>query len=94
MYNVDDGYQYLNDNTIRSSEIFTIVIGSISIVFPLSVVVILLYKWNLLLKDRPLTLLILQIAISDTMASFATLLGFPQHQLCYAQGFIIFFFAR
>jgi len=28
------------------------------------------------------------------LASFATLLGFPEGSLCYAQGFLLFFFAR
>ena len=28
------------------------------------------------------------------LASFATLLGFPEGALCYAQGFLLFFFAR
>ena len=60
MNDLDDGYRY-DQNEIRQSEIFTICLGSISIVFPASVVFILLSRYNTLLKGRPLTLLILMI---------------------------------
>jgi len=65
MNNLDDGYQY-DHNEIRQSEIFTIALGSISIVFPASVVFILLCRYNTLLKGRPLTLLILMIGTFTT----------------------------
>ena len=45
MGNDDDGYHY-NFAGIHDTEIFSIVIGVISVLFPLSVVVILLYRYT------------------------------------------------
>lgn len=56
----DDDYDGIN-----GAKIFTIVIASISCIFPLSVVFILLQKYSTLVRGKSLIYYILMIAISD-----------------------------
>jgi hypothetical protein len=60
----NDDYNY-DFKGIQQTEIFAIVIGIISALFPLSVVIILLYRSKQLLVGRSLTHYVLMIAISD-----------------------------
>ena len=86
----NDDYNY-DFKAIQQTEIFAIVIGIISALFPLSVVIILLYRYEKLLKGRSLTHYVLMIAISDTITSITIAMGYPKYdsRACYAQGIII-----
>lgn len=94
MSNIDD-YHY-NTYETSKSEIFAIVIGIISTLLPLSVVFILIYKYEILVKGKTLAHYILMIAISDTISSITIALGYPTNNtpVCYAQGFLSYFFGR
>ena len=91
----DDDYVY-NVEALQKTEYFTIVIGVISIFFPLSVVFILLYRYDKLVKGRSLLHYVLMIAIADTMVSITTAMGYPRGgtTACAAQGFMMYFFSR
>jgi len=90
----DDGYNY-DYEAIQKCRIFTIIIGSISIVFPLSVVVILIQRFDNLVRGKSMMYYILMIAIADTFTSFFISLGYPPPGIvCSIQGFFSFFFAR
>jgi len=95
MSNTDDYYHY-NYTALHKSEIFAIVIGVISTILPLSVVFILLYKYDILVKGKTLTHYILMIAISDTISAITISFGYPKNNTpaCYAQGFLSLFFGR
>ena len=90
----DDNYVF--DNTaINEARIFTIVIASFSTLFPLSVVVILLQRYNTLVRGKSLIHYVMMIAIADTMTSISIAFGLPEAgPLCSAQGFLLIFFAR
>jgi uncharacterized membrane protein len=92
MSNNDDDLYHYDTSQLQESKVFTITIGYITLLFPLSVVFILLYSFKTLMKDRKLMILILMISVSDSMASIATIMGYPKGSTCYAQGFILFFF--
>ena len=85
-----DDYQH-DFEAIHQTEIFAIVVGTISAIFPLSVVIILLYRYEKLLKGRSLTHYVLMIAMSDTITSIAFAMGYPESNsdACYAQGITI-----
>ena len=91
----DDDYVY-DVEALQKTEYFTIVIGVISIFFPLSVVFILLYRYDKLVKGRSLIHYVLMIALADTMVSITVSMGFPRGgtTACAAQGFMIYFFSR
>jgi len=90
-----DDYNAERD-ALHSSEIFSIVIGSISSIFPLSVVLILIQRYNTLVRGKSLVHYVLMIAIADTMVCLSIALGFPigGTKLCSIQGFVLFFFSR
>lgn len=92
---IDNQYHYSNEG-IDHSEIFSIVIGVISSLFPLSVVFIMLYRYEILLKSKAFSHYILMIAISDTIVSISIAMGFPKNgtSACYTQGLLNFFFSR
>ena len=71
-----DDYEY-DYNGIDKTEIYAIVLGIISGLLSLSVVFILLFKYEKLLKDRPLIHYVFMIAISDTFVSITTAIGYP-----------------
>ena len=85
-----DDYQY-DFKAIDQTEIFAIVVGTISAIFPLSVVVILLYRSKKLLIGRSLTHYVLMIAMSDTITATTIAMGYPRpgSDACYAQGITI-----
>ena len=90
----DDGYEFDYD-AINSSRIFTIIIGTFSILLPLSVVLILIQRYNALVRGKSLVHYVMMIAIADTMTALTVAFGFPDAgPLCTAQGFIRIFFAR
>jgi len=93
----NDDYNYQFDyNALEQSKILTIVIGTFCTIFPLSVVFILLYRYDKLVKGKRLIHYILAIAISDTMSSFSISLGYPEanSSTCAAQGFFLLLFSR
>ena len=89
----DDDYNY-DYEAINNARIFTIVIGSISTLFPLSVVVILAQKYNALVRGKSLVHYVMMIAIADTITALTIAFGFPDGDLCSAQAFLNMFFAR
>ena len=92
MSNDDYIYDY---NGIKTAEIFTIVIASISALFPASVVFILLQQYDVLVRGKSLIHYVLMIAIADTLVSINIALGFPKSGiLCSAQAFSLLFFGR
>jgi len=74
----DDHYHYDTEG-IDHSEIFTICISIISAFFPLSVVFIMLYRYNKLVWGKSFCHYILMIAISDTFVSITIAMGFPKN---------------
>ena len=85
-----------NHYEIHQTEVYAIVIGIISTLVPFSVVFILLYKYDKLVRGKTLTHYILMIAISDTISAVTTAFGYPPSHsaACYAQGFLSIFFGR
>jgi len=81
---------------INDSRIFTIVLASISVLFPLSVVFILIQRYNTLVRGKSLVHYILVIAIADTMTSIFYAFGYPSSGsvACSIQGFCKNYFAR
>ena len=91
----NDDYQY-DYNGIKATEIFAITIGVISALFPLSVVFILCYRYNKLVKGKSLMEYVGMIALSDTFTSITIAMGYPSsHSItCRVQGFLGIFFSR
>ena len=91
----EDDYSY-DYQAIDESRIFTIVIATISVLFPLSVVIILIQKYNTLVRGRSLVHYVLCIAIADTMTSFFLAFGYPNGGTvaCSIQGFSIMLFQQ
>ena len=86
MNSYDDGYIY-NYEAIEKCRIFTIIIGSISIIFPLSVVIILIQRYNNLVRGKSMIHYILMIAIADSFTSLFISFGYPPPGiLCSIQG--------
>jgi len=72
-------------------EIITIVVSVISMLFSLSVVVILVLHYRKLVSGKLLIHNVFIIAICDTLVSFSYSLGYhikSQHDICALQGFI------
>ena len=91
---MSDDYQY-DYKAINDAASFSIAIGAISMLFPLSVVFILTYQYKKLVSGKPLMHYILWIAFADIMVSLSISFGIPSNNgLCYAQGFIGLFFGR
>ena len=82
--------------SINDSRIFTIVLASISALFPLSVVFILIQRYNTLVRGKSLIHYILMIAIADTMTAIFYAFGYPSSGslACSIQGFFRMYFAR
>ena len=85
-----------DDNAIKQAEVFSITLGSISIVFPLSVIIILLLRYDKLLKDKDLVHYIFMIATCDCITAATIAAGFPDVTSlgCVTQGFFFIFFSR
>lgn len=90
-----DDYSF-DIKAIRSSELFTIIISSISSLFPASVVFILIKNWDTLVRGKTFVHYILMISIADTISNIFMAWGFPNGGSleCSIQGFIRFFFSR
>ena len=83
-----------NDTAINDARIFTIVLASISLLFPLSVVIILIQRYDTLVRGKSLIHYILMIAIADTMTALFYAFGYPSSIACSIQGFGLVFFSR
>ena len=82
-------------DTINNIEIAQTVLAVITFILSTSVVFILLYKYNVLVKGRVFVHSILMIALSDSFAAIAYTLGYPNEgHRCRIQGFILIFFNR
>lgn len=90
-----DDYQ-VDYHAIKNSEVFTIVIGTISIFFPLSVVIILILRYEKLMKGRTLIHYVFMISIADTIICIFIAIGYPKPETltCATQAFILYFFSR
>jgi len=89
-----DDYEH-DYSVINNVRIFTIVMGSISTLFPLSVVVILIQRYNALVRGKSLIHYVMMIAIADTMTALTIAFGLPDAgPLCSAQAFLNMFFSR
>ena len=81
MLMINDNYDYINslknDPTVKTIEIFTIIISVISMMFSGSVVFILLYNYKKLVMGKTLIHILLIISICDTILSFSYALGYP-----------------
>jgi len=91
-----DDYIVQHHTAISDSRIFTIVLASISALFPLSVVIILVQRYNTIVRGRSLIHYVLMIAIADTMAAIFRAFGYPPSgsDACSIQGFGIAYFSR
>jgi len=82
-------------SAIVSVEILSIFLGVFSLFFPLSVVFILLYRYEKLVLGKSLIHYILVIGIADAGTSIAIAMGYPNKgSTCYVQGFMFIFFGR
>lgn len=78
-----------DDPVIRNLEIATIVVSLISLLFSSSVVFILLYRYNQLVRGKALISIILLIAAADSLVSLAYSFGYPSdNNLCKFQGLL------
>ena len=86
----NNDYSMENDQVIRNLEIATIVVSIISLLFSSSVVFILLYRYNQLVRGKTLISIILLIAVADSLVSLAYSFGYPpsNNDLCKFQGFL------
>ena len=93
----DDGFVFDKklDAAINNARLFSIVVGSISALFPLSVVMILFQRYTSLVRGKSMVHYVMMIAIADTATAITIAFGFPgPGPLCTAQGFLNFFFSR
>ena len=92
----DDSVYHPNVDNIHVARQFAITLGVISVLFSGSVVFILLYKYNKLVRGRSFIHWVLVIAICDTVSSFCISLGYPCPGTftCASQSFLIFFSSR
>jgi len=84
----DDDFELKSNTIFITVENATIVISTISLIFSLSVVFILLYRYEALVAGKPLIAIVLFIAISDTLVSLAYSFGYPTGILCNVQGLL------
>ena len=88
----DDQYQYQYDTvSLNQSEIVSIIIGTFCTIFPLSVVFILIYRYDKLVRGKRLIHYILFIAIADTWSSFSIALGYPKTHTSTCSGIEIYY---
>jgi len=86
---------YSADGTaISDARIFMIVLASISLLFPLSVVIILIQRYDTLVRGKSLIHYILMIAIADTITALFYAFGYPSSIACSIQGFCLVLFSR
>ena len=92
----NSGGYYFDYPAISKSETFTIVLGSICTLFPASVVLILILRYEKLMKGRRLIHYVMMIAIADTITSMFIALGYPAPHTttCAVQGFVLYFFSK
>jgi len=89
----DNTYDYYQ--AIEQARIFTIVIATISTLFPLSVVIILIQKYNTIVRGKSFVHYVLCIAIADTMTALFLAFGYPAGTVvCKMQGFGLLLFSR
>ena len=85
----------VNDDDVKQLkqvELVTITLSIISLLFSLSVVFILLFKYHKLLEGKVLIHHVLNIAISDTFVGIAFGMGYPSPgRLCTVQGLLLYY---
>ena len=84
----NDDFDLKSNTLFITVENATIVISTISLIFSLSVVFILLYRYETLVLNKPLIAIVLFIAISDTLISLGYSFGYPTGILCNIQGLL------
>jgi len=89
--NEDD---YLTVDIVKRQEIAQQTVASISVLTSGTLIFLLIYKYNVLVKGKNLTNFVLLIAISDAMYSFMYMFGYPYSTLCSLQAIISLFFER
>ena len=90
-----DDYTYDVDyKAINHARIFQMVLASISLLFPLSVVIILIQRYGTLVRGRSLVHYVLMIATADTMTALVYAFGYPSGVECSIQSFCTIFFSR
>jgi hypothetical protein len=83
------------EDAYYGAKIFTIVIGSISSIFPLSVVLILLQRYDKLVRGKSFIHYVLMIAIADFIQAVTVCFGYVKAgALCSTMIFISMFAAR
>ena len=81
-----------NGTAINDARIFMIVLASISLLFPLSVVIILIQRYDTLVRGKSLIHYILMIAIADSITALFYAFGYPSSSItCSIQGFVLIF---
>lgn len=91
---MSDDYSY-DYKGINEARIFTIILATISTLFSLSVVFILLQQYNSLVRGKTLVHYVLCIAMADTMATIFMGFGYPNIRVaCSVQGFCFCLFVR
>jgi hypothetical protein len=91
--NNNDDLRYNQKNI--DTEIVVMTLSIISLLASLSLVFILFYKYNKLVKDKWLTHVVLMIAICDSFVSLSFSIGYPPPgRLCQFQGFLLEFFEK
>jgi len=80
---MSDDYS-IDYQAIEQARVFTIIIASISVLFPLSVVFILIQNYNTLVRGKSLVHYVLCIAIADTMTAISSI----WLSLCWYRGML------
>jgi hypothetical protein len=75
--NTVDDYSF-DYRAIDQARVFTIVIATISALFPLSVVIILIQRYGTLVRGKTLVHYVLCIAIADTLTAIFIAFGYPR----------------
>jgi hypothetical protein len=82
-------------STIKSIEIFQIILACVGLISTASVIAILTYKYNTIVSGRTFIYWIYCIAISDFFSSLGYSMGYPTNPLLNSiQGFLIVVFSR
>ena len=79
---------------METVEIITIILSTISLIFSLSVVFIISYRYNNLARGKSLVQTVYIIAICDSAVSLSFAMGYPTGFGCSLQGFLAFNFER
>ena len=75
---------------MQTVEIITIILSTISLIFSLSVVFIISYRYNNLARGKSLVQTVYIIAICDSVVSLSFAMGYPTGFGCSLQGFLAF----